>query len=458
MKVFPDGFWWGAATAAYQIEGAATEGGRTRSIWDTFAAIPGRVVAGDTGNIACDHYHRYRDDVALMVSLGISAYRFSVSWPRIHPYGTGPANPAGIAFYDRLVDELLAAGIAPALTLYHWDLPQELEDIGGWTNRETPARFAEYAESMASALGDRVALWSTLNEPWCSAFLGYGSGEHAPGRTDAESALMAAHHLLLGHGLATQALRANLPNGSPVSIVLNLGAVRPASLSVFDRDAVRRIDALQNRLFLDALFRGQYPDDLLADTVCVSDWSFVRAADLSVISTGIDVLGLNYYGPSVVGSSAAVVGDGPGAPSAWPGSTDVVFSNPGFPITDMGWPVDADGLIEILTRVQSDYGDIAMMVTENGAAYPDVVDTDGNFHDHERVNYLREHIAAAATAIKTGVDLRGYFVWSLLDNFEWAWGYGKRFGIVHVDYATQRRTWKDSATWYQRFLATGDLT
>jgi beta-glucosidase len=311
---------------------------------------------------------------------------------------------------------------------------------------------------MASALGDRVALWSTLNEPWCSAFLGYGSGEHAPGRTDAESALMAAHHLLLGHGLATQALRANLPNGSPVSIVLNLGAVRPASLSALDRDAVRRIDALQNRLFLDALFRGQYPDDLLADTVCVSDWSFVRAADLSVISTGIDVLGLNYYGPSVVGSSSAVVGDRPEAPSAWPGSTDVVFSNPGFPVTDMGWPVDADGLIEILTRVQSDYGDIAMMVTENGAAYPDVVDSDGNFHDHERVNYLREHIAAAATAIKTGVDLRGYFIWSLLDNFEWAWGYGKRFGIVHVDYATQRRTWKDSATWYQRFLATGELT
>ena len=458
MSVFPEWFWWGAATAAYQIEGAATEGGRTKSIWDTFAATPGRVSGGDTGDIACDHYHRYRDDVRLMAALGLAAYRFSVSWPRIHPRGSGRANPAGLAFYDRLVDELLAAGILPVLTLYHWDLPQELEDIGGWANRETAVRFAEYAQTVGNALGDRVALWSTLNEPWCSAFLGYGSGEHAPGRTDPESALIAAHHLLLGHGLATQALRANLPTGSPVSIVLNLGAIRPASGSVLDLDAARRIDALQNRLFLDALLRGRYPDDLLADTVKVSDWSFVRAADLSIISTEIDVLGLNYYGPSEVGIGAAVVRDAPQEPSAWPGSEHVVFSNPGFPVTDMGWPVDADGLMEILTRVRRDYGDVAMMVTENGAAYADVVDSDGILRDHDRVNYLREHIAAAGAAIEAGVDLRGYFVWSLLDNFEWAWGYAKRFGIIHVDYATQQRTWKDSALWYQQFLATGELT
>jgi beta-glucosidase len=455
MTDFPTGFWWGAATAAYQIEGAATEGGRTPSIWDTFSATPGRVFDAGTGLVACDHYHRYRDDVALMAELGLSAYRFSVSWTRVCPVVGGPVNPVGLAFYDRLVDQLLGAGIEPALTLYHWDLPQELEDRGGWTNRDTAYRFADYAAAVVDALGDRVGLWSTLNEPWCSAFLGYGSGEHAPGRSDPEAALTAAHHLLLGHGLATQALRARLAVGAKVSIVLNPGAVRAASDSPADLDAARRVDALHNRIFLDPLFRGAYPDDLLADTAKITDWSYVRAADLSAISSSIDVLGINYYAPLLVGAGTAPPLDGPPAPSAWPGCADIAFHELAGPLTDMGWPIDANGLVEILTRIRREYGDIAMMVTENGAAFRDQVDRDGAVHDPERVDYLRAHVAAAAQALAAGVDLRGYFVWSLLDNFEWAWGYGKRFGLIRVDFATQERIWKDSARWFQRLIAAG---
>jgi beta-glucosidase len=456
MTNFPTGFWWGTATAAYQIEGAVADDGRTPSIWDTFAALPGRVVGADTGAVACDHYRRFRGDVALLAELGVQAYRFSVSWTRIQPWVGGPANQAGLDFYRRLVDELLAAGIAPVLTLYHWDLPQELEDRGGWADRDTALRFADYASVMAASLGDRVALWTTLNEPWCSAFLGYASGEHAPGRTDPAASFAAAHHLLLGHGLATQALRAGLPVGTPVSVVLNPGAVRPASAAEADVEAARRIDARQNRIFLDPLFRGTYPADLMADTAKITDWGFVHGADLAVIASPIDVLGVNYYAPCVVAAAQEVGADVvDGRPSAWPGCADIAFPALPGPRTDMGWPIDASGLVEILTRIRRDYGDIPMMVTENGAAFADQEDGSGGVNDGDRIDYLGAHVAAAGEAIAAGVDLRAYFVWSLLDNFEWAWGYGKRFGLFRVDFDSQRRTWKDSARWYQRLIASG---
>jgi beta-glucosidase len=456
---FPPGFLWGAATAAYQVEGAATEDGRTPSIWDTFAATPGKVAGGDTGDVATDHYHRYRDDVAIMAGLGLRAYRFSVAWPRVQPGGRGPVNGAGIGFYDRLVDELLGAGIRPVLTLYHWDLPQELEDAGGWTNRETAYRFAEYASLVAERLGDRVPFWSTLNEPWCSAFLGYAAGVHAPGRTEPAAALCAVHHLLLAHGLGVQALRPHLGPDAQVSIVLNLTAVRaagPASgdPTPDDLDAARRVDGLHNRLFLDPVFRGEYPADVLTDTAALSDWAFVRDGDLADIANPIDLLGLNYYQPTLVG--AGVPGDAP-EPSPFPGCDDVRFHRADGPVTDMGWTVDSTGLRELLVRLRREYGDVPLLVTENGAAYPDQPTTSGAVHDPDRVAYLRAHLTAAHEALRDGVDLRGYFAWSLLDNFEWAYGYAKRFGIVHVDYATQRRTLKDSARWYREVIAAGGV-
>jgi beta-glucosidase len=457
---FPPGFIWGAATAAYQIEGAATEDGRTPSIWDTFSATPGKVLNGDTGHVAADHYHRHTEDIAIMSQLGLGAYRFSLGWPRIRPAGSGPVNPAGMAFYDRLVDDLLAAGIRPVATLYHWDLPQELEDAGGWTNRDTAYRFAEYAGLVAQHLGDRVGLWSTLNEPWCSAFLGYGSGEHAPGRTDPAAALTSAHHLLLAHGLGVQALRAaNLGADSQVSLVLNPTAVRPVSTAADDVDAARRIDGLINRIWLDPVLRGEYPADVRADTAHLTDWAFVRDGDLAAIAAPIDLLGVNYYQPMLVGAGEPPGPVRVGAPatpepaSAWPGSPHVRFYQPPGPLTDMGWSVDPTGLRELLGRIRRDYGDIPLMITENGAAYPDEPDAGGEVHDPERVSYLQGHLTAAHEALRDGVDLRGYFAWSLLDNFEWAYGYSKRFGIVHVDYATQRRTLKDSAYWYRDVIA-----
>ncbi|KDN80709.1 beta-glucosidase [Kitasatospora cheerisanensis KCTC 2395] len=317
---FPAGFVWGAATAAYQIEGAADRDGRTPSIWDTFARRPGAVRNGDTGDIAADHYHRYREDVALMSELGLGAYRFSLAWPRIRPGGRGPANEAGLDFYDRLVDELLAAGITPVATLYHWDLPQELEDRGGWTGRDTAHRFAEYASIAARRLGDRIPTWTTLNEPWCSAFLGYGNGVHAPGRTDHVAALAAHHHLLLAHGLGTAALRAELPDTAQVSLTLNLAAVRPLTADPADLDAARRIDGLANRIFLDPVFRGSYPEDVLADTAQLTDWSFVRDGDLAEISRPIDSLGINYYTPTVVAAEDAGAAGSAGAGRAATGT------------------------------------------------------------------------------------------------------------------------------------------
>ena len=454
---FPPGFVWGTATASYQIEGAATEDGRTPSIWDTYSHTPGRVSGGDTGDVADDHYHRYREDVAIMRELGVGSYRFSVAWPRITPQVTehelGPVNEAGLAFYDRLVDELLAAGISPAATLYHWDLPQALEDVGGWTNRATAERFAEYAEVVAARLGDRIGTFITLNEPWCSAYLGYASGVHAPGRTEPASALAAVHHLNLAHGLATSAIRRTAPQAQ-VALTLNLAWVRPASDLPADADAVRRIDGLQNRVFLDPTMRGEYPADVLADTASVTDWAFVLDGDLALISQPIDALGLNYYSPTVVrayagtGPRLEADGHGDGAASAWPACQDVEFPPQPGPKTDMGWGIDARGMTELLLRLARDYPGVDLYVTENGAAYPDVLTADGAVHDQDRIAYLHQHLSAVADAVEAGAPVRGYFLWSLLDNFEWSYGYSKRFGLVHVDYATQRRTVKDSGRWY----------
>ncbi|MFC4607203.1 GH1 family beta-glucosidase [Streptomyces maoxianensis] len=450
---FPAGFRWGTATAAYQIEGAATEDGRTPSIWDTFCRTPGKVRNGDSGDIAADHYHRMREDVALMKQLGVTDYRFSVAWPRVQPTGRGPAVQKGLDFYRRLTDELLGAGIRPVATLYHWDLPQELEDAGGWPQRETAGRFGDYARIMADALGDRVATWTTLNEPWCAAFLGYGSGVHAPGRTSATASLRAAHHFNLAHGLAAQVLHGALPSTSEISLTLNLHAVRPLTGSEADVDAARRIDAVGNRIFLDPVFHGRIPQDLVRDTAAVTDWAFVQDGDLEVISTPIDSLGINYYSPTVVGAGSSA------APSPWAGAEEHVrfLPAPG-PRTAMDWPVDADGLYELLTRLRDDLPGVPLVITENGAAYDDYADPSGEVHDPERVEYLRAHLSAVHRAIGAGADVRGYFLWSLLDNFEWAYGYSKRFGIVHVDFATQRRTFKDSARWYGDVIARGGLT
>ncbi|MEU0669110.1 GH1 family beta-glucosidase [Streptomyces lavendulocolor] len=449
---FPARFRWGTATAAYQIEGAADEDGRTPSIWDTFSRTPGKVRNGDTGDIAADHYHRMAEDVALMKDLGVTDYRFSVAWPRVQPTGRGPAVQKGLDFYRRLTDELLSADIRPVLTLYHWDLPQELEDAGGWPHRETAERFAEYAGLVADALGDRVPTWTTLNEPWCAAFLGYASGVHAPGRTDAAASLRAAHHLNLAHGRAVQVLRAALPASAEVSLTLNLHAVRPLSDSAGDRDAARRIDALGNRVFLDPVFHGRLPADLVEDTAALTDWSFVRDGDLEVTSAPVDSLGINYYSPTVVAAGTSET------PSPWPGAErHVRFVPAPGPRTAMDWPVDPEGLYGLLTRLRDELPGTPLMVTENGAAYDDYADPSGEVHDPERVAYLDGHLAAVHRALADGVDVRGYFLWSLLDNFEWAYGYGKRFGIVHVDFASQRRTPKDSARWYADVIARGGL-
>ena len=464
---FPPGFLWGSATASYQIEGAVREGGRTPSIWDTYSHTPGRVLNGDTGDVADDHYHRFRSDVALMAELGLTSYRFSVAWPRITPAVTadslGPVNDEGVGFYSDLVDELLAHGITPSITLYHWDLPQALEDTGGWTDRRTAERFGEYAEVVAVALGDRVPLFITLNEPWCSAYLGYASGVHAPGRTDDAAALTAVHHLNLAHGLATAAVRRAAP-AARVALTLNLAWVRPEKPdSVLDTEAARRVDGLQNRVFLGPVLRGGYPADVQADTASVTDWSFVRDGDLDVISAPIDVLGVNYYSPTIVRHwtrerpKENADGHGDGAASPWIACDDVEFPIQHGRKTDMGWSIDPRGLTELLLRVAREAPGLEIMVTENGAAFPDVVDGEGRIVDTDRIDYLRTHLAAVHAAIEAGAPVVGYYVWSLMDNFEWAWGFSKRFGIVHVDYETQVRTLKDSARFYADVITRNTL-
>src|SRR4051794_29129537 len=462
VRRFPAEFVWGVSTASYQIEGAVAEDGRKPSIWDTFSHTPGRVDKGDTGDVADDHYHRYREDVALMSELGVQAYRFSIAWPRIVPDGSGATNEAGLDFYRRLVDELLGAGITPFPTLYHWDLPQPLEDAGGWGNRDTAERFAEYAGVVMAALGDRLPAVITLNEPWCTAFLGYGSGVHAPGRTEPATALTAAHHLNLAHGLAADRIRAERP-GTDVSIALNLHLIRPATDSAADQAAARQIDGVANRVFLEPLLAGRYPQDVLADTASVTDWAFVRDGDLAAIGGRVDTLGVNYYSPTYVaawdgqGEQESADGHASGAGTPWPGADRVQFPRLPGHRTDMDWLVDASGLSDTLTRVHREYPSTPLVVTENGAAYPDVVSADGVVHDADRIAYLQGHIGAVADAIEAGADVRGYYLWSFLDNFEWSFGYSKRFGLVHVDYETLVRTPKDSARFYSEVLAAGGL-
>ncbi|MCC2268909.1 beta-glucosidase [Streptomyces sp. CT1-17] len=460
---FPPAFLWGAATSAYQIEGAAAEDGRTPSIWDTFSHTPGKVHNGDTGDTAADHYHRYRDDVALMKDLGLKAYRFSVSWSRVQPTGRGPAAQRGLDFYRRLVDDLLAAGIEPALTVYHWDLPQELEDAGGWPERDTAYRFAEYAQLLGEALGDRVEQWITLNEPWCSAFLGYASGVHAPGRTEPAAALRAAHHLNLAHGLGTAALRSVMPAGNSVAISLNTAPVRPLTQSSADLAAARKIDDLSGGIFHGPVLHGAYPQSLLEATAPLTDWSFVQDGDLEQIRQPVDAICLNYYTPTVVSAAdpgARVPGaDGHGASeySPWPAADDVAFHQPPGERTEMGWSVDPTGLHELIMRYHREAPGTPLYISENGAAYDDKPDADGTVDDPGRVAYLNGHLAAVRQAITDGADVRGYYLWSLLDNFEWAYGYEKRFGAVYVDFASQRRTPKSSALWYGRAARTGTL-
>jgi beta-glucosidase len=444
---FPEGFRWGTATSSYQIEGAVHADGRGRSIWDTFSHTPGAIADGTTGDVACDHYHRYREDVALISALGIQDYRFSIAWPRVQPDGRGPANPAGLDFYSRLVDATLEQGVQPLVTLYHWDLPQPLQDAGGWPARDTAQRFADYACLVADALADRVPAFTTLNEPWCSAFLGYADGRHAPGIRDPAAAYAAAHHLLLGHGLAVGALRERLGPGHQLSITVNPVNTRPAGESAADAQAARDAELAQNQIFLDPVLLGELNAELVERTKSVTDWGFVRDGDLRTIHAPIDFLGVNYYNPHRVAAREIA-----GA-SAWPGVADawVVPEDP--PLTGMGWPVRPDTFAELLRHLHADYPGTTFVVTENGAAYPDRPSADGGVDDHERVAYVRGHVAAVLDAIDAGVDVRGYFLWSLLDNFEWGWGLAQRFGIVHVDFDTLVRTPKASALAYRQIIA-----
>ena len=436
LRFGPD-FVFGTATAAYQIEGAVAEDGRGPSVWDTFSHTPGKVRTGETGDVECDSYHRYAEDVALTAGLGVSAYRFSIAWPRIQPTGAGPTNPAGLGYYDRLVDALLAEGVAPVATLLHWDLPQALQDAGGWQSRDTAERFADYAGLIAGSLGDRMRMWITLNEPVVVTLHGHVRGTHAPGLRLGTGAVPVAHHQLLGHGLAVAALRA-ASAGVPVGIINNYAPVHPATDAEADIAATRRQDAVHNRLFTDPLLVERYPDELvpyLGDAV--------REGDLATTSASLDFLGVNYYFPGLVRAD----------PSGVFGTASVRW--PDVPRTAFDWPVVPDGMRETLVTLRERYGDglPPVYVTENGAAYDDVVRPDGTVQDRERVSYLDGHLRAVRAAMDAGVDVRGYFCWSLLDNFEWAEGFSKRFGLVHVDFATLRRTPKASYDWFRDLVA-----
>lgn len=431
---FPPGFLWGAATASYQIEGAWNEDGRGLSIWDTFSKTPGKIQNGDNGDVADDHYHRWQEDIDLMASMNLQAYRFSVAWPRVQPSGKGTVNPTGLDFYDRLVDGLLAKNIQPWVTLYHWDLPQALQDQGGWANRQTAEYFAEYAHIVTQRLGDRVNHWITLNEPYVSAFLGHYQGVHAPGIKHIGTALKVTHHLHLAHGLSVQAIRSATPRPAEVGITLNLHSIHPASQSKADLLAARRFDGIQNRLFLDPVLLGSYPQDLIE--FFGPHFPSVQAGDLETIHAPIDFLGINNYFRIVIQND--------------PDNTELgtrEISLPGREYTEM-WEIYPAGIYEVLTRVWIDYHPPKMYITENGCAVPDGLDADGRVRDYRRTRYLRDHLFQCYRAIGDGAPLAGYFVWSLLDNFEWSHGYAKRFGVVYVNYATQKRTIKDSGLWY----------
>jgi len=440
MPAFPAGFLWGVATAAYQIEGAVAEDGRGESVWDTFCRRPGAIRDGHSGDVACDNYHRWAEDVALMADLGITAYRFSIGWPRVQPGGTGPANPAGLDFYERLTDALLAAGITPVPTLYHWDLPQPLEDAGGWLSRDTAHRFADYAALTAGRLADRIGLWITLNEPFVVTAFGYALGIHAPGRALMLDALPTAHHQLLGHGLATSALRA--AGASQVMITNNYAPAWPASDSPADAAAAAACDTLQNRLFTDPVLLGTYPD-LGAFGIGPGGMDCVADGDLGTISAPIDGLGVNYYNPNRLSALAD---------SPIPFQLEPI---PGYPLTAFGWPVIPAGLTETLTSLRDRYRQALppVYITENGCSVADVVNADGTVDDQDRISYLDQHVRAVHDAIMAGVDVRGYLEWTFTDNFEWSEGFHQRFGLVYTDFATQQRIPKASFGWYRDLIS-----
>jgi beta-glucosidase len=433
---FPADFVWGVATSAYQIEGASYEDGRGESIWDAFCRMPGRIAGRATGEVACDHYHRWPEDLDLLARLGVNAYRFSVAWPRVLPSGRGRIEQRGLDFYDRLVDGLLEMGVSPYVTLYHCDLPVALQESGGWADRTTVNAFVEYADAVTRRLGDRVASYATLNEPWCSAYLGHERGEHAPGLGNRTLALTAAHNLLLAHGHALPVMRENAPR-SRHGIVLNLSPAYPASPRDEDVLAARRYDDFFNRWYLDPIFRGEYPEDAWRGYGrAVPD---IEHGDLEAISRPLDFLGVNYYSRALVGA-----GEGP-----WPA---VAFAPSEGAVTAMGWEIYPQGLVDLLVRLKEEYDVPDLYITENGAAFQDVA-AGGEVLDGERVDYLARHVDAIGEARARGAPVRGYFAWSLMDNFEWAHGYDKRFGLVHVDYETQQRTLKQSAYWYRDLIA-----
>ena len=461
-RSFSDTFLWGTATSAYQIEGGARDDGRGASIWDVFSRQPGRTIRGDTGDIACDHYHRLESDLDLMRELGLPAYRFSIAWPRVQPNGQGHANEMGLDFYRRLVDGLLEREIEPMVTLYHWDLPQALQDRGGWESRDTAARFAEYAEIVADALGDRVRRWITLNEPWVAAWLGYGVGLHAPGITSLRAAATAHHHLLLAHGTAMQALRTRLAADREIGIALNMMQIYAASEHPDDLAAASIADSQLNRSFADPVFRGSYPDDIGPFSAIWSEpQGPVRSGDLKVISAAVDFLGINSYHPRTVGAPARVSGEfrgdllGRSDPAMAFGMEITEVERPGVAKTAIGWPIVPTALTDLLLRVHHDYKGVPVYITENGAACDDYVSPEGVVADAERIAYLDAHIRAVGAAIAAGADVRGYFVWSLLDNFEWSFGYSKRFGIVYVDFPSSARVPKASARWYGDLIRAG---
>jgi beta-glucosidase len=443
LPKFPDGFLWGASTSSYQIEGAAREDGRGTSIWDTFSHLPGRTQGGATGDVACDHYHRWPEDVALLADAGLNAYRFSIAWPRIQPTGSGPAEVRGLDFYDRLVDGLVERGVTPMPTLFHWDLPQPLEDAGGWLNRDTAYRFAEYAELVADRIGDRVASWITLNEPFIHMALGYGLGIHAPGRTLGLDALPVAHHQLLAHGLAAAVLH---QRGLIILIANNYSPVWTAGDTEADAASAAFYNALHNELFTDPLLLGRYPD-VLAEAARDELGGIVQDEDLKTIAQPLDGLGVNYYNPTRIGH---------GEPSPENGGMPfTVHPIDGYPVTAFGWPIVPDGLRELLVGLRARYGAALppVYITENGCSTEDTPDADGRVHDAARIDYLDGHLRAVYQATAQGVDVRGYFTWSLMDNFEWAEGYGQRFGLVRVDFDTLARIPKDSYHWLRDALA-----
>lgn len=447
---FPQNFLWGAATSAYQIEGAWNEDGKGESIWDRFAHTPGKIDRGDTGDVANDHYHRWREDVAMMADLGLKAYRFSTAWTRILPTGRGAVNKAGLDFYDRLVDALLEVKIVPFITLYHWDLPQGLQDKGGWPNRETAYAFAEYAEVISKRLGDRVKHWTTFNEPAVTSFAGHQTGRHAPGISDWGQALATAHHLLLAHGLAVPVIRNNSKEAQ-VGIVLDSIPAEPASNAAADYDTFRWYDGFHNRWFMDPIYGRRYPAEILAEHfkrghLSPENFTFLHEGDCETIAAPTDYIGLNYYRRAVLNSNSP---DSTGTPRP----TD----SPDEGWTEMGWEIYPDGLFNLIMQTHLTYRPNAIYVTENGVSYHDGPGADGRVHDARRIAYLRGHFAAIHRAIQCGAPVQGYMEWSLMDNFEWRLGFAQRFGIVWVDYQTQQRIPKDSALWYKQVIAANGL-